>query len=209
MRGLTRLARAVTPFLVAGSLTVPAVTGGTAQAATTALYVAQGSVSCNNSGPGTQAIPFCSIQAAADVVNPGQTVNIETSAKNYTQPVTITRSGTEQAPITFTRFGPGLIPDIGSSALTGPSVTFNNVQYVNFTSLAVTHGNATGIEVVGSQHLTFDQLQVGQEGTAAGAATGIDADGASSAVMVSRTYIFGTLGYGVRVCRRAGRHRDH
>ncbi|WP_329367531.1 DUF1565 domain-containing protein [Streptomyces sp. NBC_00669] len=39
------------------------------------LYVGQG-LSCGESGPGTQAVPFCTVQEAADVVVPGQTVHI-------------------------------------------------------------------------------------------------------------------------------------
>ena len=68
----------------------------------TDLYVNQ-VASCSTSGPGTQAVPFCSIQEAADVVEPGQTVHI--AAGHYYGPLRITRSGTPDAPISFVGTG--------------------------------------------------------------------------------------------------------
>lgn len=41
----------------------------------TVLYV-DNSGSCSNTGPGSQSRPFCTVQMAADVVGPGQTVAV-------------------------------------------------------------------------------------------------------------------------------------
>src|SRR5215469_15049927 len=123
-------------------IVVPAATGAGAQsaaAAVTTLYVNQVSAGCSDSGPGTQAVPFCSIQAAADVVNPGQTVDIE-GTLDYA-PVTITRSGTSSAPITFTGTWPligGVIPVIAG---TTPVVTLKDVHDVTISSLHVYNGD--------------------------------------------------------------------
>ena len=73
----------------------------TAQAAgDNTLYVNNsGSTACSDSGSGTYEAPFCTIQAAADVANPGDVVNVAPGTYAAT---TITRSGTASAPITFT-----------------------------------------------------------------------------------------------------------
>ncbi|MCX4454679.1 hypothetical protein OG585_18635 [Streptomyces sp. NBC_01340] len=66
------------------------------------LYVNH-DVACSDTGAGTQSAPFCTVQAAADVVEPGQTVRIESvDDQTYSESVTLTRSGTKDAPITFT-----------------------------------------------------------------------------------------------------------
>ncbi|WP_441249846.1 hypothetical protein [Kitasatospora sp. McL0602] len=68
------------------------------------LYVNGQNQGCSDSGTGSAAAPYCTIQAAADVVTPGQTVLIDqqTPAPGV---VHVTRSGTESAPITFTSAG--------------------------------------------------------------------------------------------------------
>ncbi|WAL72984.1 PKD domain-containing protein [Kitasatospora sp. YST-16] len=64
------------------------------------LYVNQNSSAhCSDSGPGTQAQPFCTVQAAADVAQPGQTVRI--TAGYYPEQVTLKHSGAPGQPITF------------------------------------------------------------------------------------------------------------
>jgi hypothetical protein len=88
-------------------LTAAALTGaslltlaGPAQAADgTTRYVRPAVAACSDTGPGTYDQPFCSIGAAASAVSPGQTVEI--SGAVYREHVTITRSGTPDAPIVF------------------------------------------------------------------------------------------------------------
>ncbi|WBB73524.1 right-handed parallel beta-helix repeat-containing protein [Micromonospora sp. WMMD1128] len=87
-------------------LTATALTGvslvptGTAQAADdNPLYVRRTVPTCSDTGPGSFDQPFCSINAAASAVSPGQTVEI--SGGVYPEHVTITRSGTPDAPIVF------------------------------------------------------------------------------------------------------------
>src|SRR5258708_19829247 len=65
------------------------------------LYVDAAAAACTDSGPGTQAAPFCSIQAAANVVVAGQTVYIQGAPGLEYGAATITRSGTPTPPITF------------------------------------------------------------------------------------------------------------
>ncbi len=70
----------------------------------------------NNSFPGTEAQPYATIKKAADLTNPGDTVFIMngtyTPVSNFQQSiVTITRSGTEGAYITYKAF-PGHTPKL-------------------------------------------------------------------------------------------------
>nr|WP_161556705.1 PKD domain-containing protein [Micromonospora acroterricola] len=75
-------------------------TGGSTQAAEpTALYVKGAAANCSDQGPGTGAQPFCTIGAAAAVVTAGQTVYVYDG--DYPERVTLTRSGTPDAPIGF------------------------------------------------------------------------------------------------------------
>jgi hypothetical protein len=53
----------------------------------------------NDSNPGSQSLPFRTIQKAANVVNPGDVVNIQPGT--YAETVTISRSGIAGSPITF------------------------------------------------------------------------------------------------------------
>ncbi|SOB81977.1 Right handed beta helix region [Streptomyces sp. 1331.2] len=83
-----------------GTVGLPAVGAGSAAAAGGTLYVNNAAgANCTDSGSGTQAAPFCTIAAAAAVVQPGQTVAIGDGV--YAESLTITRSGTAAAPITF------------------------------------------------------------------------------------------------------------
>ncbi|PWR05416.1 hypothetical protein DKT68_27060 [Micromonospora acroterricola] len=64
------------------------------------LYVRQNTpTGCSDQNPGTLALPFCSISAAAAIVTSGQIVDI--GGGNYRERVTITTSGTPQQPVVF------------------------------------------------------------------------------------------------------------
>jgi hypothetical protein len=77
----------------------------------TTLYVDNLSSACTDSGAGTQAAPFCTIQAAANAATAGDTVLIYGSAGTesfagtpgdaYAGGITISQSGTAAAPIVF------------------------------------------------------------------------------------------------------------
>ncbi|GIG58510.1 hypothetical protein Lfu02_28820 [Longispora fulva] len=73
-----------------------------ASAAPADLFV-NNTVSCSDSGPGSQAQPLCTLAAAAAVVNPGQTV---LTTGTFNERFTIARSGTPGSPITFRNASP-------------------------------------------------------------------------------------------------------
>lgn len=140
-------------------------------------------------GPGTQAEPFCTIQAAANVVSPGQTAEIFSTSAASAQTVTVTRSGTPAAPITFTSV-PGMVWPVSPRQQTGHAViTLKGVHDVHVDGLTVVaYGADDGIDVTGSSGISIDRSTVQSEPLSGDAppAAGISIDGASSSVTVSR-----------------------
>ncbi|MGB2569266.1 DUF1565 domain-containing protein [Micromonospora citrea] len=96
-----RLAMAAVVPLVGGvGLAAPAVAAPVVTAVTTTA--AEWYVSAKHCAPGadgSQDAPFCTISAAAAVAGPGHTVLVQPG--DYPEAVTLTRSGTQGAPITF------------------------------------------------------------------------------------------------------------
>jgi hypothetical protein len=98
-----RLAATAALFISAASLTAITASSASATSAAT-LYVDKSSPSCTDSGTGSPSAPFCTIQAAANVVGPGQTVLISGEKLlngDYSESVLVKHSGTAAAPITF------------------------------------------------------------------------------------------------------------
>ncbi|MFB6893207.1 PKD domain-containing protein [Kitasatospora sp. NPDC056327] len=86
---------------IAGSAIAGTVLPFTAHAAPAVLYVNNAqNANCSDAGGGTPARPFCTLQAAADVAGPGQTVQISPYARLIGQ-VTVKRSGEPGKPIVF------------------------------------------------------------------------------------------------------------
>src|SRR5260221_4556476 len=123
------------------------------------LYVNGAAVNCSDTGPGGQTQPFCSIQAAADVASPGQTVEISGAPTVTYGAVTIKRSGTATQPITFTSATPGAVMPQIYAPTAQPSVTISGAHDIVLSYLNV-YGNVGGIEVAGGQDITLDRLFV-------------------------------------------------
>jgi len=85
-----------TATLIAAASLTPAMASA---AGTNTLYVSNTNTNCTDSGTGTLAAPFCTVQSALDAANPGDLVNI--AQGNYAA-ATITHSGTASAPIVIT-----------------------------------------------------------------------------------------------------------
>lgn len=187
-------------FLVIGLTAVPATRVGasTASGAQQAiLYVYENGAGCDDKGPGTQAEPFCTVQAAANVVNPGQTVEITAGNANPDyNPLIITRSGTPTEPITFT-YGTGLDdPILSGFGVTGhPVIKLRDVHDITLSSLVLqSSGSDDVIDVIGSSDISLERLRITQEDeypTVPVASAGISIDGGSSDVTISRTLFKG------------------
>ncbi|TDU05075.1 hypothetical protein EDD99_3568 [Streptomyces sp. 846.5] len=144
-------------------------TGSAHAADPTALYVNVAAAGCSDTGPGSQSVPFCQIQAAAAAATAGDTVNV--SYGTY-QPVTFTNSGTADAPITFT--GVGAPTEYGFPAIQG--------------------GTSPAMDFVGVHDIDLNGFVAGGAASAA-----VAVDGASADISFSRMRIGATAGWGVTV----------
>ena len=174
--------------------TTAAVVSAPATAPGTTLYVDFHGM-CSDSGPGTQADPFCTVQAAANVVDPGQTVDISAAtASEDPQSVTISRSGTPGEPITFAWPRTGVDPLLSPEKQTGKAVvTLQDVHDVTLSRLDIeSWGTDDAVDVVGSSDISLGNLAISHynPGSATLESDDIMIDGASSDVTVSRTEFY-------------------
>lgn len=129
----------------------------TAQAADqNTIFVNGGSSACTDSGAGTLAAPFCTIQAASNAAKPGDIVSIAPGTYGAT---TITNSGTASAPIVFLASS-GLVI-IGSSA-DQAALTLAGASNLEFKQITIEAGPNAGALVDGGSGITFahDNLDV-------------------------------------------------
>ena len=148
---------------------------------------------CDDSGPGTAAEPFCTVQAAANVVDPGQTVDIAADTANADpQSLSITRSGTPGEPITFAWTGTGADPVLSPDKQTGEAaVTLDDVHDVTLSRLTIESWDTDdAIDVIGSSDISLANLDLIHRvtsDTVQPASADVMIDGASSDVTVART----------------------
>ncbi|MBR7832224.1 right-handed parallel beta-helix repeat-containing protein [Actinospica durhamensis] len=148
-----------------------------ATAAGATLYVNNTVSACSDSGTGTQAAPYCNVQAAFSAVQAGGTVIIV--AGTYAIPATLSTSGTADAPITVSFGTPGATFSNGTSPSLS-ALTLANASYVNVDNAYVTGSGPSAISVTDSSHVTF------AGGEVSGGATGLAISGASSDDSVTR-----------------------
>lgn len=184
-------AAAATFALLAGTIGTTAAAHATTPSVTD-LYVNGAATTCSDVGSGTQLAPFCTIQAAADVVEPGQTVHVAATLASYA-PFTISRSGTAEAPITFvggpSMNYPGITAPLVKGVTTTPSVavTVSGAQYVSFSGIDATGIDRSALQVLGSSNISYDQAWIySSGGRSATAPSTAVVDGASSDVTLSK-----------------------
>ncbi|MBD0671793.1 PKD domain-containing protein [Streptomyces sp. CBMA156] len=155
---------------------------------TAVLYVKDHGATCDDNGPGTRAVPFCTIQAAADRVLPGQTV--EVAQNSYIEDVTVRRSGEPGKPITFRGAGRlGKSPDIPS--ISGPlrqPVKISGQHDIVFSGFDV-----PGFELDGVSRVELSGNWIEQENNAA-VRPAVRITGPSDRVRVERSVVRGTSG---------------
>jgi len=158
------------------------------------LYVDNvATANCTDTGgsAGSAATPFCTIQAAADAAIPGDTIEIADG--RYAGGVDIKSVGTAAAPIVFEAIG-GTVQIVGTGS-TGPALTFDGASNVTFgaaTGLIApsTQMNVWSVGVIGSSHITLDNLRV----TADSPLAGVEIAGSSSDVSLTRSLVLGSGG---------------
>ncbi|MFI8498552.1 PKD domain-containing protein [Streptomyces sp. NPDC085524] len=194
-----------TALLTAGLVTLLGAPAGAAAAAGAPadLYVNnQDGSNCSDTGAGTQAVPYCTISAAAKVVAPGQTVRIR-PGRMYDEAVTITRSGEPNKPI-------GFVADAQPNAnayvqlANGRALTVSGASHVVLNKLIT----RSGLQIKGSSDVVLDQvysrngsldsLAIGEGSSdvrvSRASLIGVRVDGGSRNTVFSRNQISGTFG---------------
>ena len=200
MRGLRSVGAAFVSLAVVGAGV--SVFGGSAAGATTSssagsgiLFVSQAKSCSDSAGLGSAAVPFCTISAAAAVVEPGQTVMVEPG--QYNESVSITRSGTAAAPITFQ----GVPNEAGRPVYVMPpgtgtsGFTLDSVQHVVIKGFAAAAGSVDAIGVNASSDVTLDS----DFASTLAAVPAVHVSGGSSGVVVTRSVLEGDRGPAVEV----------
>ncbi|WP_018352119.1 FG-GAP repeat domain-containing protein [Longispora albida] len=150
----------VTAVAVAG---LPAGVAHAGPAGGNELFVTPSNTACSDAGPGTsREQPFCTVQAAANVASPGQTVKLSASAHTIASPgLTITRSGTAEAPIVFE--ADSTTPTARATLFLPDGQRFRiveGVHHVQFRQLAFRQQawNYAAVRVDDAQDITFESV---------------------------------------------------
>ncbi len=140
-------------------------------------------------------MPFCTISAAAAVVEPGQTVHVADGT--YREAVRLTRSGTPDAPITFVGVDPDVMYNGRASVIDGSdhphALELSGVHDVSVQKLHLTHSQQDALLVADSTQVTVDRLNSGQRDESMtpppNPNPAVRITGGSSDVTVSRSYL--------------------
>lgn len=152
--------------ITALTLSMASITPVAAYAASSgaAYYVAGNDPSCTDSGPGTEAAPFCTVsEAAAVATSPGDTVLI--GPGTYSGEVKITASGTAADPITFEAVSGAQGVTLSTSASTDAyGLYLDGASYVDVAGLTIsgTTGSTHSVGIQDSSHITLDRFILAQ-----------------------------------------------
>lgn len=190
MRKAARSLFALVPLIGAAGLVGPgalaAVAAPAPAPAGSELFVSR--TGCVPGGDGSAEAPFCTISAAAAVVQPGQTVLVQPGV--YQENVSVTRSGTEAAPITFravnTRDGIVRVGSFNTDDVTGTIFTLRQVHDVVIDGFDITGRQGAAVVVDASSRVTIDGTSITQ-----GSAPAVRVTGGSQDVTVSRNWMHG------------------
>ncbi|MEU2773032.1 PKD domain-containing protein [Streptomyces sp. NPDC007162] len=154
----------------------------------TALYVDNLAADCSDTGPGSQAEPFCQIQPAAQAATAGDIVHIAGNNTVYA-PVTISSKGTADAPVSFfAAAGTGTEVKVAGGQTTG--ITFSGAQYVDMAGVFASASATTALAFADSQHITYRVATVGTGLHTAATIPAITVDGSSSGIALTRDLVF-------------------
>jgi PKD repeat protein len=162
-------------------------------------------VTCSDTAAsrGTLALPFCTIQAAANTALPGQTVQIDPTEPHigftdrYFENLALTRSGTPGEPITLSGGGSGDPSAAARVFVNGPvsgtrlSVALAGVHDVTLDGIGFTADPTTLVTVSNSSDITLsrDRFEVDVENAAANLALRVS--GSSDHVTVTKDTMIG------------------
>ena len=122
-------------------------------------YVDKTASNCSDLGPGTSAIPYCTVTKGVSRLQPGYTLYVGNGT--YAETVKPAVSGTVGNPITITAW-PGRSPTIGTGATYGAYLSAKS--YVTISNLAIAGTVADGIYVTKSDHVVLSGNSVSGAG---------------------------------------------
>jgi hypothetical protein len=125
------------------------------------LYIA--TTGSDTTGDGTIGNPWRTIQKAAGVVNPGNTVLVR--AGTYNESVTITRSGTAGSYITFMPYGSEVVTLNGNNSLTN-TFYVNGADYIRIKGFNTTTYTGTSIYINNSDYAIVENCNITNPNTA-------------------------------------------
>lgn len=156
-------------------------------AATNVIYVDGSSSSCTDSGTGTSAAPFCTLQAGVNAAAAGDTVEVTGGSGVLYAPVTVSASGTAAAPITIESTGTTLVGLPAGSTNTAPAFTIDGAHYVTITGFNASGVTSALASVTDSSNVTLDRMRARlTAGEVSGSQPVIEVAGSASAVTISR-----------------------
>jgi parallel beta-helix repeat protein len=129
---------------------------------TVTTYYVDNTILCSDSGPGSQANPFCTItRGAYRATLPGDTVHVLRGT--YAETVFVQHSGTDGNPITF-HADPG-VTVTGNPTGFGSAFAVSTQSYVVIDGFNITNTPIQGIYVDASNHITISNNHVSHAGT--------------------------------------------
>ncbi|MEV4560675.1 right-handed parallel beta-helix repeat-containing protein [Kitasatospora sp. NPDC049285] len=136
-----------------------------------------------DTGTGTQAAPFCTVQRGVDAAVSGDTIQVDGKDEGATPPDDMEAVVVHTSGLTITA-GTNRPRMMSYNAAAGkPVLTLDGVSDVTVRGLMLMGGNAPALVVQGSSRITVDSTHLYGSG-----ANALTIDGASSSVAVTRTY---------------------
>jgi parallel beta-helix repeat protein len=96
----------------------------TTEASAATFYVDGSNPACDNAGPGTEAVPYCTI-TAAQAAHSGAGVTIAVKPGTYNEVITVSKPGATGSPYVFQALGPGVVVNGRFSMSSRPWVTID------------------------------------------------------------------------------------
>src|SRR5512139_1738926 len=144
-------------LVLIGAMVVPI----SARSAATTYYVDRNHPQASDSNPGTEALPWLTIQHAAQVAVAGDTVLIKPGV--YTGGITVETGGTAGAPITFHAVGVGVVIDGSGGERDAFFITW--AGYIVVDGLTIQNANRAAVRIDNSQHVTVRNCTLANNGT--------------------------------------------
>ncbi|MEV0413423.1 hypothetical protein AB0I68_22115 [Streptomyces sp. NPDC050448] len=196
-------------LLTAGLVTLLGVPAQAAAGTPATLYVNNVDANCSDAGAGAQTVPFCTVSAAARVVQPGQTVRIK-AGRTYDEAVTVDRSGEPGRPITFVADPSPLVHQAEVSKGLAISGAGHVVVRELSTHGGVRVGRSADVELdrLTSARYGLDSVVVGEGSTdvrvTRSRLSGVRIEGGARGTVLSRNLIGGTTQAAVTVVDAPG-----